>query len=59
MTRFKELKRIEEAIAHNKADLPWALGYCRMRIQIATRKDHLKHWKKLEEKVRKAMVDSN
>jgi hypothetical protein len=43
MTRFKELRRIENAIDHRKEDeLRWALGYCAMRIilaeQIATMK---------------------
>jgi len=39
MTRFKELRRIESAIEHqNEAELQWALGYCKMRIEIATLK---------------------
>jgi hypothetical protein len=55
-TRLKELKRIEAAIEHkNKADLQWALGYCKMRLQIAFRKDHQKHWHQLENKVRQAL----
>lgn len=52
MTRFKELRRINQAIDHlNKSELLWALDYCRMRQKIATRKDHGKTWKKLEAKV--------
>jgi hypothetical protein len=59
MTRFKELKRIESAIEHkNSAELQWALGYCRMRLGIASRKDHQKHWYKLEAKVRQALDNS-
>lgn len=53
MTRFKELKRIGAAIErNNQPELRWALGYCTMRIQIATRKDQLKHWRQLENKVK-------
>lgn len=56
MTRFKELKRIEAAIEHkNTSELQWALGYCKMRPQIAPRKDHKKHWRQLENKVRKVL----
>jgi hypothetical protein len=58
VTRFKELRRIELAIEHkNEPELQWALWYCRMRVQIAIRKDHEKHWKGLENKVRKTMAD--
>ena len=40
MTRFKELQPIETAIEHeNAADLEWAIGYCKMRLQLAQRKD--------------------
>ena len=31
------------------------MDYCTMRIQIATRKDHLKHWRQLERKVKAAL----
>jgi hypothetical protein len=56
MTRFKELARIEAAIAHhNKSELHWALGYCKMRLGIAPRRDHQKHWHKLERRVRAAL----
>jgi hypothetical protein len=45
MTRFKELERIEAAIEHrNKSELHWALDYCRIRLQIAPRKEHTKYW---------------
>jgi hypothetical protein len=34
MTRSKELRRIEAAIAHkNEAELRWALGQCQIRKQ--------------------------
>jgi hypothetical protein len=56
MTRFKELARIEPAIAHNnKSELEWALGYCKMRLGIAPRKDHQKYWHKVERQVRAAL----
>jgi hypothetical protein len=59
MTRFKELKRIEAAIEHkNNADLQWALEYCRMRLSLAPRKDHQKHWQKLETKALQALENS-
>jgi hypothetical protein len=59
MTRFKELKRIEAAIEHkNRADLQWALGYCKMRISITSRKDHHKYWTGVERKVRAALENS-
>jgi hypothetical protein len=59
MTRFKELQRIEAAIEQkNKADLQWALGYCKMRLKIATRKDHREQWSQLERKVRQSLEGS-
>jgi hypothetical protein len=59
MTRFKELKRIESAIEHkNSAELKWALGYCKMRLGIASRKDHREHWHNLEARVRQTLGNS-
>ena len=56
MTRFKELQRIESAIKYkNASELEWALGYCKMRLGIAPRKDHQKHWRNLERKVQDAL----
>jgi hypothetical protein len=56
MTRFKELQRIEDAIRHkNESELEWALDYCKMRLGIAFRKDHQKHWRSLERKVQDAL----
>jgi hypothetical protein len=52
MTRFKELERIEAAIEHrDEAELRWAESYCPMRLGIASRKDHQKHWHNLQHKV--------
>ena len=52
MTRYRELRRMENAIRHqNKEELKWALGWARSRIAIATRKDHLKVWKKREKQI--------
>jgi hypothetical protein len=60
MTRFRELTRIEEAIRHrNEADLRWALDYYKMRLSISTRKEHLKHWKQIEEKVIQSIENSH
>jgi hypothetical protein len=59
MTRFKELKRIELAIDHkNLVELQWAISYCRMRLQIATRKDHEKYWRQVEKKVTRALDEA-
>lgn len=57
MTRFKELRQIELAIKNrDKAALEWALGYCKMRLEIAQRKDHRQCWSKIERRVREAMA---
>lgn len=56
MTRFKEGRRIEAAVnSRNGDELKWALSYCRMRLSIAVRKDHRKHWLQLAEKVTRAL----
>jgi hypothetical protein len=58
MTRFKELRRIEPAIEHtNKPELEWALGYCKMRLGSAPRKDHQKYWHKLERRIQNALAE--
>ncbi len=58
MTRFKELKRIETAILHkNEAKLQWALNYCKMRIQIAAKKNHEAHWRRIEKRVKAALLE--
>jgi GGDEF domain-containing protein len=56
MSRFKEGKRIIAALeSKNSAELKWAQEYCRMRIGIAARKDHSKHWTTLLRKVESAL----
>jgi hypothetical protein len=56
MTRFRELARIEAALENrNVTDLRWALGSCKMRLSIAARKEHIKHWKRIEKKVIQAL----
>ncbi len=56
MTRFKELARIEGAIKNRSAaELRWASEYCKMRLSIAARKDHIKYWKQIEKKVIQAI----
>jgi hypothetical protein len=56
MSRFKELKRIEDAIKHrDKPQLNWAAGYCAMRLSIARRKDHQKYWSDFVKQVEKAL----
>jgi hypothetical protein len=62
MTRFNELRRIEKAIEHkDPSELRWAEWYCRMRIQVAVRKDHVRHWRELGGKVETALreLDAN
>jgi hypothetical protein len=55
MTRFKEGRRIAAALKNRDArELDWAASYCRMRIEVATRKDHLKHWQALHRKIQAA-----
>jgi len=45
VTRFKELRRIENALKHrDERELRWALSYCKMRLSIGVRKDHTKVW---------------
>jgi len=58
MTRFKEMRRIENAILHsNKEELEWALSYAKSRIALAKRKDHLKYWKNLEKRIQTTLSE--
>jgi len=60
MTRFSELKRIEKAIKNNdKEELEWSLRCSKMRISIATTKEHIKYWRKVSNKVSNALDDAN
>jgi len=59
MTRFKELRRIEEAITHRDAlALRWAAEYCGMRMKLARTKPQVEHWRKLLERVATAASPS-
>jgi hypothetical protein len=56
VTRFKEKRRIDEAIDHgNKSELEWALSYCAMRLRLAKTKHHEKHWRIVGRSVRAAI----
>jgi len=64
MTRFKELRRIQEAIEHkDQTELQWALGYCQMRCKAArvvySLREQEKYWRQMEQKVRAAIENSN
>lgn len=55
MSRFKEGRRIAAAIeAKNRKELEWAEGYCRSRLSLASRKDHIKHWQALLRRIDEA-----
>jgi hypothetical protein len=56
MTRFKELRRIENAIEHrDQADLRWALDYCQLRRRMTRTKQGASRWKHIEKRVRNAL----
>ena len=64
MTRFKELKRIEDAIKNkDQGQLLWAVDYCKMRMEIAPKiglqpkavKSHIKTWQNILDKVELAL----
>lgn len=57
-TEFEELKRIESAIENkSKLELHWAIAYCPMKVQNATRRDYLKYWHRLRQSVCGALAD--
>ena len=57
MTRFKELKRIEQAIKNaDKTELVWADSYCAMRIKVATIERGKNHWRKIQKSVRNVLA---
>lgn len=59
MTRFKELKRIEEAIKFkNQSELEWAIKYCKLRLKIAPTKFQQQYWDKMINKLKK-VTDMN
>ena len=56
MTRFKELQRINAAIENrNESELRWAEAYCRMRLQIAIKREHTKSWRDMQRKIKSAL----
>jgi hypothetical protein len=58
MTRFKELQRINAAIENrNESELRWAEAYCRMRLQIAIKREHTKSWRDIQRKVQSALEE--
>lgn len=58
MSRFKEMRRIDDAIKHkNKEELSWALNYTKMRFQSAVMKHHEKHWRKLIRQIQEVIDD--
>jgi hypothetical protein len=60
VTRFNELKRIESAILHkNRPELGWARAYCEMRLQLSSRQEHTKYWRKIEARILKALDSSS
>ena len=56
MSRFKEQRRIDAAIAHkNTSELQWALEYCQMRLKTSGMKEHEKSWRKNIKRLEEAM----
>ncbi len=56
VTRSKELRRIENAIAHrNEPELRWALAECELRKKF--RKRHSDLWYQIEKRVRAALTE--
>ncbi len=56
MSRFKEGRRITVALdSRDRKELEWAECYCRARLSVAVRKDHIKHWQALLRKTSKAL----
>jgi hypothetical protein len=56
MTRSKELRRIEEAIAHrNQSELRWALEDCELRKKHS--RSHSDRLYRLERRIRAALAD--
>jgi hypothetical protein len=52
MSRFKELRRIEDALKnHNAHELRWASEYVATRIQFARTREQQKYWQSLARRV--------
>jgi len=55
VTRSKELRRIERAIAHrNVSELRWALAECELRKQH--RRRHSDQWYQIEKRIKAALA---
>jgi hypothetical protein len=60
MTRFKELRRIEDAIAHkNEPELRWALAQCELRKKFARKNAPMSRLYRLEKRIREALGDGD
>ena len=58
MSRFKEQRRIDQAIKHkNSAELEWALSYAKMRLQNSSMKEHEKHWRIMKKVISQAIEE--
>jgi hypothetical protein len=58
MTRFKDLRRLEDAIKNaNEEELKWADAWCKRRFSMATMKHHQRHWRKLMKRVDTAIAE--
>jgi hypothetical protein len=56
LTRSKELRRIQDAIAHrDEMELRWALAECEMRKKFRLR--HSDRWYQIEKSIRKALAE--
>ena len=48
MSRFKFFREFDEKIKKGKQeDVLKVIGYCRVRLQLSSMKEHQKHWRKL------------
>jgi hypothetical protein len=68
MSRFNELRRIEDAIKNKDKDqLLWGIDYCKSRIKTANQmglsakaaKQHTKHWKKILDEIEETLSGIN
>ena len=56
MSRSKEIRRIEAALAHkNQAELRWALRQCELRKRLAKR--HSDYWYQIEKWIRAVLAE--
>ncbi len=59
MTRYKELRRMENGIVRKNVDeLKWAEEWATTRLALATPKIHIKAWKKRLQMIREALEDA-